>query len=614
MPVMRGLLRAVVIALTISPGVMGAGYGTPQQPAGIGLSSGVEVPVEVRDNEFLPAALRVAPGTTVVWRNIGRAVHDVTADDASWSSHDLVPGAEFRFTFLRPGVYRYFCVPHGFRAGRGMAGVVLVGGAELTAPPGPPRDLPGGAAPRTLRVRSQFPTVQGAVNAAKPGDLVLIAPGIYGEEVIVSTPGLTLRGLDRNRVILDGEFRRRNGIKVLGADGVVIENMTARHFTVNGFFWTGVRGYRGSYLTAYSNGDYGLYAFDSVYGQFDHSYASGHPDSGFYIGQCKPCHALISDVLAEHNALGYSGTNAGGDLTITRSVWRHNISGLVPNTLDAERLPPQNGARITGNLIYSNHSEQAPLKQLQYPAFGTGIILAGGINNVVEGNTIWDHPNFGILVIVSIDRNMWIPSGHHIRANTVWASGRADLALAAPAGSGTCFADNRFSRSRPPAIQQLYGCGSWLRRVGGGDPVSLVVMLRQFARAQSGRFTSPDWKTQPTPSHQPSMPDPLAPPAPAWPTPESKTPPVRVSSAPVDVPLEAAAFVPVAGSAPKSSVEYGRLVLYLLPFVVYDALVIAVAWDTRRRRASWLRRIGWVAATVVLPYLGAVLYVWRRRP
>ena len=68
-------------------------------------------------------------------------------------------------------------------------------------------------------------------------------------------------------------------------------------------------GYRGSYLTAYRNGDYGLYAFDSQWGQFDNSYASGSPDAGFYIGQCDPCHALITDVIAEHNQLGYSGTN-----------------------------------------------------------------------------------------------------------------------------------------------------------------------------------------------------------------------------------------------------------------------------------------------------------------
>ena len=71
---------------------------------------------------------------------------------------------------------------------------------------------------------STFTTIQGAVNAAKKGDWILIAPGDYHETgdtgygaptttdvsegyyggVVVTTPDLHLRGLDRNSVIVDG--------------------------------------------------------------------------------------------------------------------------------------------------------------------------------------------------------------------------------------------------------------------------------------------------------------------------------------------------------------------------------------------------------------------------
>ena len=105
---------------------------------------------------------------------------------------------------------------------------------------------------------------------------MLIAPGTYEEAVDVETENLTIRGLDRNEVILDGGFELENGIRVL-ADGVAVENMTARNYTTNGFFWTGVTGYRGSYLTAFRNGDYGVYAFDATKGQLEHIYASGQP-------------------------------------------------------------------------------------------------------------------------------------------------------------------------------------------------------------------------------------------------------------------------------------------------------------------------------------------------
>ena len=176
-------------------------------------------------------------------------------------------------------------------------------------------------------------TIQAAVDRARQGDLVLVSPGVYKESVTIGTDGIVLRGVDRNRTILDGGFERDNGVFVVGADGVAVENMTARNFTENGFFWNGVLGYRGSYLTAYRNGDYGVYAYDSQYGIFEHSYGSGSPDSGFYIGQCNPCHAVITDVVAEYNQLGYSGLERVGrpvprELGLVAQPHRHRAEQL----------------------------------------------------------------------------------------------------------------------------------------------------------------------------------------------------------------------------------------------------------------------------------------------
>ena len=48
-------------------------------------------------------------------------------------------------------------------------------------------------------------------------------------------------------------------IRVLDADRVAVENITARNYTSNGFFWTtNIDGYRGSYLKALRKGDYGI--------------------------------------------------------------------------------------------------------------------------------------------------------------------------------------------------------------------------------------------------------------------------------------------------------------------------------------------------------------------
>ena len=297
-----------------------------------------------------------------------------------------------------------------------------------------------------LRVPGDFSTIQSAVDAAKSGDLVLIAPGVYHEAIRVKTADLTIRGEDRNTTILDGEQKLTNGFTVQ-ANGVVIENLTAHHYIGNGFFWTGVTGYRGSYLTAYDNGDYGIYAFNAVQGQFDHSYASGSPDSGFYIGQCHPCDALITDVTSENNALGYSGTNAGGNLVIQNSTWRNNGAGIVPNTLDSEKGPPEWGTSVVNNLVEDNGNVNAPSFPLERPFFGVGIGVPGGNLNYIARNTVRNNSDYGILVSGIIDDNFWLPSGNVVEANKVSGSGLADIALASPAEPTTA---SRTTRRRPP--------------------------------------------------------------------------------------------------------------------------------------------------------------------
>ncbi len=284
---------------------------------------------------------------------------------------------------------------------------------------------------KTINVPEDAPTIQAGVDRAQPGDLVLVAPGVYKEAVTVTTDGIVIRGVNRNTTILDGEFTRDNGIFVVGADGVAVENLTARNYKVNGFFWNAVLGYRGSYLTAYRNGDYGIYAYDSQYGQFDHSYASGSPDSGFYIGQCNPCHAVITDVVSEYNLLGYSGSNSSNDLFIVNSQWRHNRSGIVPNSIDSEELPPQGGNTIAGNLVADDGNLKAarPTDDTWSPAFGFGIIVFGGVDDTVTKNRVIDSARVGLGVAANpgLQENSWPATGNRVTDNVVERSGLADL-------------------------------------------------------------------------------------------------------------------------------------------------------------------------------------------
>ncbi len=360
------------------------------------------------------------------------------------------------------------------------------------------------------RVPETYESIQAAVTAAEAQDLISVGPGEYHESVTVSdTPRLTIRGRDRNAVVLDGEFTRRNGITAT-VDGVVVENLTARHYEYNGIYWVGVDGYRGSYLTAYNNGEYGVYAFDSVNGKFEHSYASGHPDSGFYVGQCQPCRAVLENLIAEGNSIGYSGTNAGGELVIRDSVWRQNMSGIVPNTLDSEGLAPQRGVRIESNEVVDNNNETAPTKAIGYPAFGTGINIAGGTENVVTGNRVSEHANFGIVLVPNYDKQLWRPRGNRITDNAVDGSGRVDIALGAPAGPGNRFSNNDFATSRPDGIEGAGPLGRVRRSIG--DPWVTFLLGKGFLQTELGEFPGGNWREQPVPPNQPTMPEPNRPP------------------------------------------------------------------------------------------------------
>ncbi len=566
------------------------------------------------DDFFQPEVIRVEVGAVVEWENHGRNPHNVVAEDGAFTSPILEPDDEFEHTYDAAGLYPFFCSLHG-SPGVGMHGLIAVGDVPLTADGGavgPGREAVPTEPGTTIRVPADQPTIQAGVDAADPGDLVLVAPGIYRESVLVLTPYLTIRGEDRNTTILDGELERTNGIHVAEADGVVVENLTARYYQLNGFYWTGVQGFRGSYLTAYANGDYGIYAFRSQWGRFEHSYASGSPDSGFYIGECQPCHAVISDVLAEGNALGYSGTNAGGDLWIINSEWAHNGAGIVPNTLDSEGLAPQRGATIAGNVVHEHGLDVVPTKRLQTPAFGTGILIGGGRENVVEGNVVLDSTVYGIAILPNLDDNLWLTRDNVVRDNHVAGSGQADLALGGPAIGRDCFAGNVHADSVPPAIELFAGCGNPVG--GGGDLAPTASLLARFVAALGGHYDPGDWQSSVAPDEQPSMAD-------------AATAPVVLAVPEVAVPgphVVRSLDATLAVTSSSESVRKERLLmgvplgaigstllglyLYVLPLALYAAWIAIAGWDLIRRDVSDGRRIGWMALVLAVPILGPIAY------
>ncbi|MCX7620635.1 MAG: right-handed parallel beta-helix repeat-containing protein [Acidimicrobiales bacterium] len=403
------------------------------------------------------------------------------------------------------------------------------------------KGITGTTAPtyRTLSVGEGQPytTIQAAVDAAKPGDLILIHPGVYKEEVIVETENIVLRGVDRNKVIIDGEFTRENGIKVF-ANGIAVENLTSRNHKGNGIFFTGdydsnfvLTGYRVSYVTAYNNGNYGIYAFNATKGQFDHSYGSGHPDSAFYIGQCKPCDAVVTDVIAENNALGYSGTNSTG-VSVVNSVWRNNRIGIVPNSQDTEKLAPVEGTLVAGNLVVDNNNGNTPLKDDAWNvAFGSGIVATGVNNVIIRNNRVENNKRVGIIVVIWPFGTMFIPRGNQVLNNiSRGAETYGDLVLGLLDSSegplDNCFSGNEFVTSRPIDLEKIAPCGG--QGSSGFETLDINALLPGPAGV--------DYKSVPAPPEQPTMPDATtAPPVPA----DSSWSPVSIDPASIVTPAPA---------------------------------------------------------------------------
>lgn len=330
----------------------------------------------------------------------------------------------------------------------------------------------------TIHVPADAPTISAAVSLARPGDLVLVAPGVYHESVKVSTPRVTLRGESRDKVVIDGRLRQPNGV-VVTAPGVAVQNLTVRNNTQNGVLVTGsakaaaglpgqsggydtgdepvtfLKSFLVSHVTATRNGLYGIYAFSAQNGVIEHSYASGGADSGIYVGQCKPCRIVVRDNIAELNAVGYEGTNAGGDMYVVGNRLVGNRVGLTTNSDHQEKLLPQRGAVIAGNLIAANQQRATP--EQADGGWGTGIGVDGGSDNRFLRNRVAGNAGAGLVITATADIP---PVGNQIVDNTFTGNG-VDVSWTFPTatrGRGNCLRGNALRTTVPARLTAAASC------------------------------------------------------------------------------------------------------------------------------------------------------------
>jgi hypothetical protein len=235
-------------------------------------------------------------------------------------------------------------------------------------------------------------------------------------------------------VLIDGSRSKLNVFRADRADGVYLRNFTVEKSDFNNIYVLETNGFRVDRVVSRYSREYGILSFTSDHGIYENCEASYNGDSGVYPGSGPDArhgqpdahgHAygiIIRNCDSHHNTIGYSGT-AGNGIWAYNNRFHHNSAGLTTDSF-APGHPgmPQDSSKWSNNFFYSNNfdifnaerdaycqntppAQRDPKKvcpTFQVPV-GTGLLIAGGNANVVEGNYIWDNWRNGTMM-------HWVPA------------------------------------------------------------------------------------------------------------------------------------------------------------------------------------------------------------
>lgn len=238
----------------------------------------------------------------------------------------------------------------------------------------------------------------------------------------------------------DGDWVKHNGIKADRADGIYLKDITFELFRENAVYFHETDGYVIDGVIARNNDLYGILTFTSDHGLIKDCEAAYNGDSGVYPGSAADVNAHRKEHTGEltrwavevtgcdthHNALGFSGT-AGNSVYFHDNDVHHNSAGYVTDSVVGNHPGmPQDHAWLAHNRIYGNNvnffdnlkGDDAPCHQerpvdrghqngVVCPVFpvpvGTGVMIAGGNNNFVNSNEIYDNWRQGVMLF-------WVPA------------------------------------------------------------------------------------------------------------------------------------------------------------------------------------------------------------
>ncbi|MEO8795925.1 MAG: parallel beta-helix domain-containing protein, partial [Daejeonella sp.] len=238
-------------------------------------------------------------------------------------------------------------------------------------------------------------SIQAAVDAAEPGSTIKILPGTYKESVTVNKSHITIQGSESVFIINPGE--EENGFTVeSGADHFTLEGVTIKGFEENGVLLTNVDGFVLRKIVAIDNGEYGLFPIFSTNGIIDHCTASGHTDTGIYVGQSS--NIEIMHCTAFKNVFGIEVENCTG-VSVTQNHTYNNVTGIVSVLLPQLVVKTATDILISKNIVHENNLANFSVPGEGFENFvpsGIGILIIGTDRTTVDKNQVKDNAFLGI--------------------------------------------------------------------------------------------------------------------------------------------------------------------------------------------------------------------------
>ena len=315
-------------------------------------------------------------------------------------------------------------------------------------------------------------SIQAALDAAAPGSTILLQPGVYSEAITISKPGIRLMGMGAGEaaaraVVIQNPGDEEDGITVTAdGDGVEIAHLTVQGFEENGVLLTGVDGFRLTDITALNDGDYGLFPVFSSHGVVEGCTASGHSDTGIYVGQSE--YVTIRGNTTYGNVNGIEVENAS-HIEVAGNETYGNVAGILVVLLPGLDVKVSSDILVRNNRAHDNNLPNASDEGFeQFVPSGSGILVVGTDSTTVQQNVVTGNSFVGIAVANTgllaqlggfpIDVEPF-PDHTRVLGNTVLGNGGAQPIPFLPPGVDLVWdgtgVDNCWSRNRYGASLNL---------------------------------------------------------------------------------------------------------------------------------------------------------------